>query len=570
VALKLEINTSSYAMVAEELGKTLQQATNDFETYLSERHNLALLEQCEADMRQVGGTLRLLQIPGAALIADEMRALCLSIISNTEAVPEGQFNALSTAFFVLPRYLEFVQSRHSDVPLLALPHVNELRAAHNQLLLPDSYFTQADPWLFSRDSGLKLRNQALQGDALTAMLKRVRHLYQTGLLGLLRDAQIPMQLTMMSRAVRRLCNSLDPGPIQRFWLLADAVLEAFVNNGLELSSQRKRVLAGLEGQMRGLSKNRPKLNEILENELNYLLRLSAYQGGMTGKVVKAAKIRPSEISDVQLCSMRTLMLGLSYDTVSLVLGELRIELRHGEDFLELLAQHQRSDSEEIKPLAAVLKQCADILQVLNLSELAKSLNQDADALLALIDCDLSKERARLEDLAETLLFIDGSLAQIDRRKLNFEDLGNLSLERRDAISNDNQVSEARSIVIEESKAAIGLVERAISAYIESGFDSTHIAHLPQLMNSVRGAFEMINVPKLPEVTRGAASFLNEFVDRKRKNPNEDVQALETLADAMISIEYFLNELGRRHIADERILQVAEDSVSALKAYSASN
>jgi hypothetical protein len=87
VALKLEINTSFYAMVAEELGKALQQATNVFETYLSERHNLALLEQCEAELRQVDGTLWLLQIPGAALIADKMRALCLSIISNTEAVP---------------------------------------------------------------------------------------------------------------------------------------------------------------------------------------------------------------------------------------------------------------------------------------------------------------------------------------------------------------------------------------------------------------------------------------------------------------------------------------------------
>ena len=80
MGLKVEINTSSYAMVADELGKTLQQATNVFETFLSERHNLSLLEQCEANLRQVGGTLRLLQIPGGALLADEMRALCSAIL----------------------------------------------------------------------------------------------------------------------------------------------------------------------------------------------------------------------------------------------------------------------------------------------------------------------------------------------------------------------------------------------------------------------------------------------------------------------------------------------------------
>jgi hypothetical protein len=168
-------------------------------------------------------------------------------------------------------------------------------------------------------------------------------------------------------------------------------------------------------------------------------------------------------------------------------------------------------------------------------------------------------------LAETLLFIDGSLAQIDRRKLNYEDLGDLTIERRDAISSDNQLSEARSIVIEESAAAIGMVKRAISAYIESNFDSSHIANLPQLLNSVRGAFYIMGVAKLPDITAGSTEFMRGFVARTKVNPVEDVQALETLADAMISIEYFLTELGRRHIADERILQVAEDSIALLRA-----
>jgi hypothetical protein len=565
VALKVEINTSSYAVVAEELGKTLQQATNVFETFLSERHNLSLLEQCEVDLRQIGGTLRLLQIPGAALLADEMRALSHAILSSTTAVPEGQLNALSTAFFVLPRYLEFVQSRHSDIPLMALSHANELRAAHGQLLLPDSYFDTAERPLFSRDSNIRLRGNPLANAELDIALKRIRHLYQTGLLGLLRDAQVPLQLTMMSRAVRRLCNVIESGPQQRFWLLADAVLEAFVKNGLELNAHRKKVLAGLEGQLRGRIKNRLTLNEVLEQELRYLLTISAYRDGMTGKIMKVAQIEPAEISDEQICSLRKLMLGLSYDTVSSVINELRGELRHAKDVLELLAQHQRSDEEEIKPLIAVLKQSADILMVLNLPAFAGSLNEHTNTLESLIGRDLVQERGQLEDLAETLLFIDGSLAQIDRRKLNYEDLGDLSIERRDAISADNQLSEARSIVIEESKAAIGMVKRAISAYIESDFDSTHISNLPQLLNSVRGAFYMIGVAKLPEVTGGATEFIRGFVERRHIDPAKDVQSLETLADAMISIEYFLTEFGRRHIADERILQVAEDSVALLRA-----
>jgi hypothetical protein len=565
VGAKVEINTSSYAMVADELGKTLQKATNVFETFLSERHNLTLLGQCEANLRQVGGTLRLLQIYGAALLADEMRMLCSAILKSVVAVPESQLNALSTAFFVLPRYLEFVQSRQSEIPQLVISHVNELRVAHHQLLLPDSYFSTDDDNLFSRDSNITLRTKPLAEPEFIANLKRISHLFQSGLLGLLRDAHIPMQLHIMSRAVRRLRDSIAGGPQQRFWLLADAVLDAFVNHGLELNPHRKRVLAGLEGQMRGRLKNRPALNEVLEREIVFLLGVSAYRDGFVGKVLKAAKIQEAEVNDEQLKTYRGIMLGLSYDTVSSVIHELRTELRHAKDVLELLAQHQRSESEELLPLTSVLKQSADILAVLNLPVLAGTLTDHVEALNALVGCDLSKERSRLEDLAETLLFIDSSLAQIDRRKLNYEDLAGISLERRDEISADNQLSEARSIVIEESKAAITLVKRAISAYIDSGFDNQHIANLPHLLDSVRGAFVMINAHKLPELIKDITELIASFVGRETVNPVLDVQTFEILADAMISIEYYLIELGLRHIADESILLVAEDSIATLRA-----
>ena len=86
-ALQNNINSSSYALVGEELSNTLQQATNIFETFLAERHDLRLLDECEMALRQIGGTLRLIEVRGAALIADEMRSLCQAIVSNTAALP---------------------------------------------------------------------------------------------------------------------------------------------------------------------------------------------------------------------------------------------------------------------------------------------------------------------------------------------------------------------------------------------------------------------------------------------------------------------------------------------------
>lgn len=561
-ALQNDINSSSYALVGEELSNTLQQATNIFETFLAERHDLRLLDECEMALRQIGGTLRLIEVRGAALIADEMRSLCQAIVSNTAALPDAQLNALSTAFFVLPRYLEFVQSRGNEIPLMAITHANELREAHRQLLLPDSYFCKNDAYVFSRDSELKLRSQAMAPDALAELLKRVRQSYQRALLGLLRDAQPAMQFTLMSRALRRLCGALPTGRNQRFWLLASAVIEAFAQGGLELNPRRKRLLTGLDGALRRLGSDKPG-DEILEQELLFLLRLSSWQEGFNGKLLQAIGTRPFDINDAEIQRLRTQMLGLSYDTVSSVLNELRAELRHAKDILELLAQHGRSDDEEIRPLSELLQQGADVLLVLNLPSLSEVLGRYAGVLLDLIGTDLSNARAVLEELAETLLFIESSLAQIDRRKLNYDELNALSIDKRDSISADNQVSEATAIVIEEAKSAIGMIKRAIASYIDSGFDSTHIANVPSSLSSVRGAFDILKMRRLAAVTGSATRFVKTFMGRESSDAQRDAQALETLADAMISVEYYLGELESRHIPDEKILLIAEDSLKQL-------
>lgn len=552
-------------MVVDELNNTLQQATNVFETFLAERHGLHLLEECEQALRQIGGTLRLIEIRGAALIADEMRSLCRAIVANTDALPDSQLNALSTAFFVLPRYLEFVQNQSADIPLLALPHANDLRAAHQQLLLPDSYFSRDDGWLFSRDANLRLRNEPFEGEALQDIYKRTRQMYQRGLLGLLQGGKEELDLLMMTRALQRLCRHVPPGPGQRFWLLANGVVEAFSRQGLAVNTQRKRVLASLEGQLRAAVQGRFNINAVLEKELIFLLSLSSYQEGFTGRIQHAAKIRHSDIDDAELSRLQQQMLGLSYDTVSSVLGELRIELRHAKDILELLAQHGRSDAEEIQPLSGLLQQCADVLLVLNLTGLAASLNEHVAILNKAIGSDLEQHRADLENLAENLLFIESGLAQIDRRKLNYDELANLSFEQRDAVNTDNIVSEAKSLVIEEAKSVVALAKRSLAAYIESGFDIMQISNLPANFNAIRGAFELMGIPRLAAVLTASRDFIEHYLSRAEDHGDGegDAQAMETLADAMISIEYYLAELERRFIANDNILVVAEDSLQQL-------
>src|SRR5699024_8150797 len=116
---------------------------------------------------------------------------------------------------------------------------NELRSAHGQLLLPDNYFAEDPHWLFSRDSRLRVKSQPLP--AASSFAKQ-HQIYQTGLLGLLRDNALQPHIQLMSRSLQRICAMVEPGPEQRFWLLANALADAFNRGGLELTAQRKRIL----------------------------------------------------------------------------------------------------------------------------------------------------------------------------------------------------------------------------------------------------------------------------------------------------------------------------------------
>jgi hypothetical protein len=80
---------------------------------------------------------------------------------------------------------------------------------------------------------------------------------------------------------------------------------------------------------------------------------------------------------------------------------------------------------------------------------------------------------------------------------------------------------------------------------------------------VQGAFVTITSHKSPQLIKGTAELVARFFRRKVGIPAYDIQAPEILANAFLSIEYYLDEIGRRRIADNSILLVPDNSASTL-------
>ena len=67
-----EVASQTLDLVGRELNATLARRAPRSRAYVEQPDNVALLERCAHELHQVQGVLRVLEIYGAALLAEEM------------------------------------------------------------------------------------------------------------------------------------------------------------------------------------------------------------------------------------------------------------------------------------------------------------------------------------------------------------------------------------------------------------------------------------------------------------------------------------------------------------------
>jgi len=564
VSQDVVVNLNSLALIREELDATIQRAAGEFEAYLLDLGNRSAIDNCCTDIAQIAGTLRLIQFAAAALLAEEMSATAREIaVPAAGASAEALAGALSHAFFVLPRYLEFVATKHFADPILIIPYANELRVARRLALLPESHYERR-PLALAPTSPLPTVSAAVA----VAELERLRQMYQVGLLAILRQKNQALNLQLIARASARFAQQIDGGSGQGIWYLAAAVAECLAQGGLSLNLNRRRTLGIIERLMaRYLKGGEAALAALLDDgtrrELVFLLALSPYRDGLAKRVMDAFAIPHLHPDDRELTAQQESMRGPGIEAIDSVVKVLKEELRTAKDILEIAAQSQAVSAEELTPFKETLGRVAETLRMVNLKAPSNILREQ---LLQVETWSAQKNGVGSEQflaVADALLFIESSLSGLYRNELTASDLEQVTDAMRQQIVADSQFAEAARIVIDEAQSGIAMAKRAIISYVESNFDPIHIANVAVTLNTVRGGVQILNHLRAAAVLKGCSAFLEAHVQDRQHSAPQRHQLLETLADALISLEYYLSELAAVRAPDEKILTVAEESLAAL-------
>jgi chemosensory pili system protein ChpA (sensor histidine kinase/response regulator) len=122
-----------------EVVTSLNEARIALEAFVEQADNVQLLQRCRVELAQVQGVLRVVEIHGAALLAEEMHQVCIYLESTSQS-PKNQaetLDALMRAIVQLPGYLDRVQAGGRDMALVLLPLLNDLRAVRGSPLLSE-------------------------------------------------------------------------------------------------------------------------------------------------------------------------------------------------------------------------------------------------------------------------------------------------------------------------------------------------------------------------------------------------------------------------------------------------
>src|SRR5690606_2271561 len=77
-----EVSSQTLHIVARELASELNDARAALETFGEQQENLALLRKCNEHLHSVHGALRVAEVYGAALLAEEMGQVARYLIDN--------------------------------------------------------------------------------------------------------------------------------------------------------------------------------------------------------------------------------------------------------------------------------------------------------------------------------------------------------------------------------------------------------------------------------------------------------------------------------------------------------
>ncbi|MDE2178338.1 MAG: Hpt domain-containing protein [Xanthomonadaceae bacterium] len=556
-----DIDFTTLTWVKGELDETLKQARQALEVYVEDPADASQMRFCATYLHQVQGTLRMVELYGAAMVIEDMEQLAQALLDGRVRQPDEAYAALMRGMVQMPDYLERLQSGHRDIPIVLLPLINDLRACRGEKLVSEAMLFTPElntPLPADAPGAAAAQAPAAQQRALTALRSR----FQAPLLAWFRNqGSAPAHLATMRQVLDAVGAECYSVPGRRLWWITAGVVEGLEQGLLEEHSVAVKQLIGrVDRCMRTLIEQgevalaRGEAEELARSLLYYVAQ--AKPGSVRLDLIRHTyrldRLLPSQR---ELEHARGAMAGQNRALLDTVAKAIKEDLLRVKDALDLFLRNAGGDPAQLGGQADVLGRVADTLGMLGLGVPRRVVNEQRQIVNEIAGHARAADESTLLDVAGALLYVEASLDDhIDR----------LGAEDTDEVPAALPKAEARRILealTHEAVINLGKVKDDIVAFIESPWDHARVEQIPALLEEIGGALRMLDLQRPAELLAGIARFVHNELVADHRIPT--AEQMDLLADALTSVEYYLEAAREQRPNRERILDVTERSLAAL-------
>ena len=550
--------------VKGEIKQTLSQAQSALEAFVENNQDTPQMTFCLNHIHQVHGTLQMVEFYGAALLAEEMEKLCQVIIEGKVSSIEEAQEVLMDSLLQLENYLEHIQKGQRDLPVVLLPVLNDLRALQGQPLLSDtSLFT---PNLSAAEVIPNTsHNLRMNDEQVIANLRKLRQMFQFSLAGIIRNQDLSDNFTYLYKVLSRLEKFCQGTPIGKIWWVAVGFLDAIQGDSIGLSSATKQLLRDLDHQIKLMIEEhkiilaKPLPTDLLKNLLYYVAKTET-KSKRIELLKEQFKLHLALPSEQEINQEREKLHQPGQETMTSVVDALSEELNIVKDQLDLYVRGDEKDNDNLVQLTPQLIQIANTMAVLGLGVARKIVLEQISRIEDIANSNAPATDQTLMDMAGALLYVESSLSSLKSNSKG----GNT--EEHDPETDGFQVpaehfQSAHNALIYESRNGLEQAKNSIVNFIASQWDHSEIEDVPELLESIRGGLQIIPLPQAAKLLGACSTYIRESLLATKAIP--DWQQLDRLADAITSIEYYMERLSEGAHDNDRILKVAEESVAKL-------
>ena len=550
---------STLNWVKAEIDETLKLARHALEAYVANPQDATQMRFCVAHLHQVRGTLQMIEIYGAALVAEEMELLARALMDAvTGQKKEEAYEVLMRAILQLPDYLDQLQQGQSDNPVLMLPLLNELRAAREQPLLSESA-------LFAPDLSVVPKAGPVGGD-VRELARKLRPAYQKALLAWYRDSRVD-NLNRLAAIVAELQQASRVLGVAQLWWVTGAFIEALADAGIDAGGPIKQLLGQsdreikrlIDGGEEALATKLPE--EFIKNQLYYIGHAQS-SGARVTEIRRAFHLDVLLPPDQEIDEARARMAGPNRELMQTVFGVLREDIAKVKDVLDIFVRAEIQTPSDLLPQEEGLRKVADTLGMLGQGAPRQLILEQMSAIGAIARGEAPPEEAALMKIASALLQVESTLgepeqeeAAVAREAPEFgDDTNRLRLPA-------TEYRAMQQAVIREARSDIARIKDTLMLFFATPQQHELLATVPTLLQQVSGGLSMLSLTTASEVLQACQNYIAHELMERKVVPN--LQQLDALTEAISALEYYLEAVGEERTEREAIITQAQERVQQL-------